>query len=104
MSIPPVIKTVVRNGRTLVYRVQDASMDQEISSSPHVQSASASAIPASKKSKGLVRRVTGDTGSSSMSYPSMISHQLEHEREVAECMYIFAFSLIFSHSYYCSER
>ena len=27
VTIPPVIKTVVRNGRTLVYRVQNAIMD-----------------------------------------------------------------------------
>jgi hypothetical protein len=30
MTIPPIIKTVKRNGRTLIYRVQDTAMDQEI--------------------------------------------------------------------------
>ena len=39
MTIPPIIKTVVRNGRTLVYRVQNARMDQE---NPLTQSQSAS--------------------------------------------------------------
>ena len=29
VTIPPVIKTVVHNGRTLVYRIQDSGMDQE---------------------------------------------------------------------------
>jgi hypothetical protein len=75
VTIPPIIKTVVRNGHTLVYRVQDASMDQEIASAAQVQHASSTSAP--KKSKTLVRRVTGD--SSSTSYPSMMSQPLEAE-------------------------
>ena len=32
VTIPPIIKTVVHNGSTLIYRVQNTSMDQEF---PH---------------------------------------------------------------------
>lgn len=32
MTIPPIIKTVVRNGRKLVYRIQDPGMNEEIPS------------------------------------------------------------------------
>jgi hypothetical protein len=28
VTIPPIIKTVVRNGRTLVYRIQDSSTEE----------------------------------------------------------------------------
>jgi hypothetical protein len=36
----PIIKTVVHNGRTLVYRIQDSGMDQEKPSEPISQSVS----------------------------------------------------------------
>lgn len=78
VTIPPVIKTKVRNGRTLVYRVPSQDIDQEIPSAPH------SGISASRKTKTLVRRVAGD--SSSSSYPSMIYPQMELEE--AECKYL----------------
>jgi hypothetical protein len=69
---PPIIKKVVSNGRTLVYRIQGTtSMDQD----SEITSASAPPKSQSVKSKNLVRRVTGD----STSYPSMIGHQLEDE-------------------------
>jgi hypothetical protein len=40
VTIPPVIKTVVRNGRTLVYRIQNEDIPQEIPSEPQSQSVS----------------------------------------------------------------
>ena len=71
VTIPPIIKTVVRNGRTLVYRIQNPGMDQEIPSEPQSQSVShcdrtalsylsnflQRELSASKKARSLVRRV-----------------------------------------------
>ena len=63
MTLPPIIKKVERNGRTLVYRVQETSVDQEVSSaSPNLKPQPV------KSSKNLVRRVTGE----GTSYPSMV--------------------------------
>lgn len=76
VTIPPIIKTRVGNGRTLVYRIQNSGpgTDQEIPSEPKSQSYE---IAPSKKSRTLVRRVVSD--SSPTSYPSMVSRQLEPE-------------------------
>jgi hypothetical protein len=64
VTLPPIIKKVERNGRTLVYRVQESSVDQEVSSAsaPNLKSQPV------KSSKNLVRRVTGE----GTSYPSMV--------------------------------
>ena len=40
VTIAPAVKTVVHNGRTLVYRIQDSGMDQEKPSEPMSQSVS----------------------------------------------------------------
>ena len=87
VTIPPIIKKVVRNGRTLVYRVQDTSLDQE---TPFASESAPNPQPAIPKSKNLVRRVSSDT----RSYPSMIDHQLEdvHDDDIqgkylSQCYY-----------------
>ncbi|KAF8960234.1 hypothetical protein BDZ97DRAFT_1905964 [Flammula alnicola] len=64
VTIPPIIKTAVRNGRTLVYRIPN--MDREICSEPQSQTPR---ILAPATSKTLVRRAAGDN--SSTAYPSM---------------------------------
>ena len=84
MTIPPIIKKVIRNGRTLVYRVQDTNMDQETPLALAPQSHSV-------KSKKLVRRVSSDGAHSS--YPSMIDPQLEHE-DTEGNNFIITFSLV----------
>jgi hypothetical protein len=74
VTVPPIIKKVVRNGRTLVYRIQDTTtMDQD----QEIPSASAPPKAQPVKSKNLVRRVTGDSTSSS--YPSMVGHPVDDE-------------------------
>jgi hypothetical protein len=37
VTVPPVVKTVVHNGRTLVYRIQDSGIEQEKPSAPTPQ-------------------------------------------------------------------
>jgi hypothetical protein len=85
--IPPVIKKVVRNGRTLVYRIPESNVPSESTSEPKSQPV---------KPKKLIRRVTGDSTSST--YPYMIDsdHQLEREGN----KFIITF---LSQSYYCDR-
>ena len=45
VTIPPIIKTVVRNGRTLVYRIQDSGMEASKATSQSVGHCDTTTVP-----------------------------------------------------------